>query len=172
MKQLPIAARIYVASVILVSIVLLAVSLPQATFQQPFLFIALLGLSVAAGGLKVYLPLTTSGSTLSVSYAVDFASLLLLGPHNTMLVAAGSAISQCHLNSKEHNPFYRTLFSVASLVVTVQATGLAFHLLGGSSDLSLSAIARPLVGAATVYFLLNTGLVASAIALSTRTPIL
>ena len=30
------------------------------------------------------------------------------------------------------------------------------------------ALARPLVGAATVYFLLNTGLVATAIALSTR----
>ena len=33
----------------------------------------------------------------------------------------------------------------------------------------LTALARPLVGAATVYFLLNTGLVATAIALSTRT---
>ena len=41
---------------------------------------------------------------MSVSYAVDFASLLLLGPHETMLVAAGSAFSQCHLNSKEQQP--------------------------------------------------------------------
>src|SRR3954454_25114999 len=132
MKQLPIAARIYVASVILVSIVLLAVSLPQATFQQPFLFIALLGLSVAAGGLKVHLPLTTSGSTMSVSYAVDFASLLLLGPHETMLGAAGSAFSQCHLYSKERHHLHRTLFALASLGITVQASGYAFHLLGGS----------------------------------------
>ena len=120
--------------------------------------------------LKVYLPLTTSGSTMSVSYAVDFASLLLLGPHETMLVAAGSAFSQCHLNSKERNPLYRTLFSMASLVITVQGAGLAFHLLGGGAHtpMSLTALARPLVGAATVYFLLNTGLIATAIALSTR----
>ena len=34
-------------------------------------------------------------STMSVSYAVDFASLLLLGPNETMLVAAASAFSQC-----------------------------------------------------------------------------
>ena len=109
---------------------------------------------------------------MSVSYAVDFASLLLLGPHETMLVAAGSAFSQCHLNSKERNPLYRTLFSMASLVITVQAAGLAFHLLGGTaSAMPIAALARPLVGAATVYFLLNTGLVATAIALSTRTPI-
>ena len=37
---------------------------------------------------------------MSVSYAVDFASLLLLGPHETMLVAAASAFSQCHLNTR------------------------------------------------------------------------
>jgi diguanylate cyclase (GGDEF)-like protein/putative nucleotidyltransferase with HDIG domain len=90
-----------------------------------------------------------------------------------MLVAAGSALSQCHLNSKERNPIYRTLFSVASLVITVQASGLAFHLLGGgASSMAFTAIARPLVGAATTYFLLNTGLVATAIALSTGTPII
>ena len=69
---------------------------------------------------------------MSVSYAVDFASLLLLGPHETMLVAAGSAFSQCHLNSKERNPLHRTLFSIASLVITVQGAGLAFQLLGGA----------------------------------------
>src|SRR3954467_11349763 len=163
MKQLPIAARIYVASVILVSIVLLAVSLPQANFQQPFLFIALLVLSSATAALKVHLPLTTSGSTMSVSYAVDFASLLLLGPHETMLVAAGSAFSQCNLNRKERNAVHRTLFSVASLVITVQASGLAYRLLGGSgAAMPISDLARPLVGAATVYFILNTGLVATA----------
>src|SRR5438045_3704036 len=134
MKQLPIAARIYVASVILVSIVLLAVSLPQANFQQPFLFIALLVLSSATAALKVHLPLTTSGSTMSVSYAVDFASLLLLGPHETMLVAAGSAFSQCNLNRKERNPFYRTLFSMASLVVTVQGAGAAYTALADPSS--------------------------------------
>ena len=66
---------------------------------------------------------------MSVSYAVDFASLLLLGPHETMLVAAASAFSQCHLNTKERNPVHRTLFSMASLVITVQGAGLAFHLL-------------------------------------------
>jgi diguanylate cyclase (GGDEF)-like protein/putative nucleotidyltransferase with HDIG domain len=173
MNQLPRAAHHYVAAVIAIGVTLFAVCLPMATFDQPVLFVALLVLSSMSASLKVYLPLTTSGSTMSVSYAVDFASLLLLGPHITMLVAAGSAFSQCHLNSKERNPIYRTLFSVASLVITVQGTGLAFHVLGGDAHthMTLSAMARPLVAAATVYFLLNTGLVATAIALSTRTPV-
>ncbi len=106
---------------------------------------------------------------MSVSYAVDFAALLLLGPHETMLVAAGSALSQCSVNTKERNPWHRTLFSVASLIITVQGAGLAFRLLGGTqSAMPLAALARPLVGAATAYFMLNTCLVAAAIALSTR----
>src|SRR4029077_14867596 len=120
--------------VIAVGLILLVVCLPRATFDQPVLFVALFVLSSMTAALKVYLPLTTSGSTMSVSYAVDFASLLLLGPHNTMLVAAGTAVSQCNLNSKERNPLYRTLFSVSSLVITVQAAGLAFHFLGGTQS--------------------------------------
>ena len=134
MSELPRPARFYVAAVIALGVTLLVVHLPHAMFAQPVLFLALLLLSSMTASLKVSLPLTTSGSTMSVSYAVDFASLLLLGAHETMLVAAGSAFSQCHLNSKERNPLYRTLFSVASLVITVQASGLAFHLLGGTQS--------------------------------------
>ncbi len=142
--------------------------LPLARFDQPFLFLALLVLSSAAAALKVQLPLMTSSSTMSVSYAVDFASLLLIGPHGTMLVAAGSAFSQCHLNTRTRTPVHRTLFSMAALVLAVEGAGLAIHLLGAGPAAGIVAMARPLVGAATAYFLINTGLVATAIALSTE----
>ncbi|HEX4346999.1 MAG TPA: diguanylate cyclase [Vicinamibacterales bacterium] len=169
MKALPRPARIYVGLVIAAGATLLAAGLPYAHFDRPLLFLALLALSSATAALKVTLPLTTSGSTMSVSYAVDFASLLLIGPHETMLVAAGSAFSQCQWNRKERNPLYRTLFSMASLIVTVQGAGAVYTWLGEEAAADpLTAIARPLLGAATVYFLLNTGLVATAIALSTK----
>src|SRR5438094_4069957 len=146
MRGLPSTARLYVAAVILAGVALFAVCLPHAQFQQPLLFVALLALSSASTALKVHLPLTAGKSTMSISYAVDFASLLLLGPHETMLVTAGSALSQCHLNRQAQNPLHRTLFSVASLVLTVQAAGLAFHLLGGTgASLSFVTLARPLV---------------------------
>ena len=45
-----------------------------------------------------------SGSTMSVSYAVDFASLLLLGADQTMLVAAASAWSQCTFRTQSKSP--------------------------------------------------------------------
>jgi hypothetical protein len=144
MKELPVAARVYVTAVIAVGLALFLVCLPQVHFDQPFLFAGLFILSLLSTALKVLLPLTAGGSTMSVSYAVDFAGLLLLGPHDTMLIVAAGALSQCSLNSKERNPLYRTLFSVAALVITVQAAGLAARLLGGtSSSMSLLALARP-----------------------------
>src|SRR5262245_739432 len=170
MRKLPPAARLYVVSVILAGAGLLLYGLPRAPFDQPLLLIGLTVLATATATLKVTLPLTTNRSTMSVSYAVDFASLLLLGPNENMIVAAARAFAQCNLNRKERNPLYRTFFSMAALIVTVQGAGLAHDWALDASD-PWTALARPLVAAATAYFLLNTGLVATAIALSQREPL-
>jgi diguanylate cyclase (GGDEF)-like protein/putative nucleotidyltransferase with HDIG domain len=175
MNSLPVAGRVYVASVIVTGAMVMAICLPLADYtRQPVLFAALVILGSAFASLKVTLPITTSGSSMSVSYAVDFAALLLLGPHEAMIVAVASAFCQCHVNvsSKEKTPIYRTVFSMAALVLTVQGSGLALSLLtdpGAAGNVAL--IARPLVGAATVYFFLNTGFIATAIALTTGEPI-
>jgi diguanylate cyclase (GGDEF)-like protein/putative nucleotidyltransferase with HDIG domain len=169
MNQLPLAGRVYIGSVIAAGAIVMALSLPLADFtHEPVLFATLVVLASAAASLKVTLPLTTGGSTMSVSYAVDFAALLLLGPHQAMIVAVASVFCQCHVNSKEHNPAYRTLLSMAALVLTVQGAGLTLAwLTEPGAPASILTIVRPLVGAATVYFLLNTGFIAAAIALST-----
>ena len=168
MSRLPFSARLFVVATIGIGSFLLARCVLRSSFSQPIVFLALLLLSSATAALKVHLPLTTGGSTMSVSYAVDFAALLLIGPDETTLVAAASAFSQCSMNSKDRNPLYRTLFSMASLVITVYVTGLAFRLSGGQvgGTMPFVLLARPLVAAATVYFVLNTGFVAGAIALS------
>jgi diguanylate cyclase (GGDEF)-like protein/putative nucleotidyltransferase with HDIG domain len=170
MRSLRLPARLFVIGIIGAGAICCTAGLPHARFAQPWLFAGLLLLSSATAALKVHLPLTTSDSTMSVSYAVDFASLLLLGPNETMVVAAVSAFSQCYLNSKQRTPMYRTLFSMASLVITVQSAGFVFQVLGGrpGAQPALVPLARPLVGAATTYFLLNTGFIATAIALSSR----
>jgi len=169
MTQLPLAARAYVASVIVAGAIVMAICLPLAHFShQPILFAALVLLGSGAAALKVTLPLSTGGSTMSVSYAVDFAALLLLGPHEAMIVAVASTFCQCHVNNKERNPAYRTLFSMAALVLTIEAAGLAVSwLTDPGASAGVSTAARPLVAAATIYFLLNTGFIATAIALST-----
>jgi diguanylate cyclase (GGDEF)-like protein/putative nucleotidyltransferase with HDIG domain len=172
-RALPLAARLYVSSIIGFGGLLLFVFFPLKTFDSPSLFLVLLALSSITSVFKVNLPLARSGSTMSVSYAVDFASLLLLGAHETMIVAAASAYSQCTFRIKEPNPKHRTLFSMACLVLTVQAAGAIYIFLGGTpGHFQGGKIAQPLVGAATTYFVVNTLTIATAIALSTRQPII
>ena len=171
MRSLPLPARLFIGATIAIG-ALLVVSLgPRSTFTSPALFAGLLVVSAVTSALKVSLPIARSGSTMSVSYAVDFAALLLLGPNETMLVAVTSAWSQCTFRMKNKNPVYQTLFSMACLAITVQASGFAFQSNGGipgqlASD--LGGIGRPLVAAATTYFLFNTSLIAVAVSLSTR----
>src|SRR5688572_12514494 len=107
MSSLPVAARVYVGAVILVGAALLATLAPNAAFDRPMLCTILLLLSAMTSAFKVALPLDKSGATMSVSYAVDFASLLLLGPHDTTLVAVASAWSKCTFKMKTRNPPYR-----------------------------------------------------------------
>ena len=173
MKSLPLLARLYVGTVIALGAGLLVYFFPVETLASPWLFLLLLALSSITSVFKVNLPIARSGSTMSVSYAVDFASLLLLGPNETMVVAAASAYSQCTFRIQERNPIHRTLFSMACLVLTVQAAGHVYILLDGvPGAFHWDRIAQPLVGAATTYFVVNTLAIASAIALSTRQSVL
>jgi len=168
--EMPRPALAFVVTVSMAGAWLLGSSL-GTPIHDPILFVALLFLSSFASVFKVTLPLTASvGSTMSVSYAVDLASLMLLGADATMLVAAISAWSQCTFRVKTKSPWHRILFSMASLVLTVKATGVAYTWLGGPPPglaFSLLTIPRPLVGAAITYFVLNTAFVATAIGLST-----
>jgi len=171
MKQLPLAARVYVGAVVVAGAAAMLAFAPH-TIAHPALFIGLLLCSSLASALKVNLPLAGgSGSTMSVSYAVDFASLLLLGANETMLVAATSAWAQCTFRVKnDTRSVHRVLFSMASLVLTVKIAGLTYSLFGGAAageSLLLTTLPKPLVGAATAYFIVNTLLVATAIALTT-----
>src|SRR5262249_35413924 len=145
--------------------VVLVMFLPRE-ITNPVLFAILLGCSSLASALKVRLPLATSGATMSVSYAGDFAALLLLRAREAVIVAAVSAWAQCTIRTTTKTAPFRTLFSMASLVLTVKSAGWVYALLGGAtaaSDFSLLTIPKPLVGAATAYFVCNTLFIATAI---------
>ena len=73
---------------------------------------------------------------MSLSSAVEFLALLLLGPHETIIVAAVSVFCQCNLNTRDRTPAYRTLFSMASIAITVEGAGLtlAGPRLAGAGD--------------------------------------
>ena len=167
-QVLPPMAQLYVAAVLGSGAAVLLALFPT-DFSEPWLLVglALAACLTASWKVNLLIPLG-SGSTLSVSCAAKLATLLLLGPSHSVLIAAAAAITQCTYKVRQRYPLYRTAWSAAAEALTMGATGLAFLWLGGTvGNLEIQALARPLVGAIVTYFLVNTGLVAAAIALST-----
>jgi signal transduction histidine kinase/ActR/RegA family two-component response regulator len=165
------AVRAYVATVVVAGAALFVVQFPRE-LPRPALFVGLLLLSCLTSIWKVNLPIPlASSSTLSVSYAANLMSLLLLGTRQATLIAVIGSWTQCTVNIKRPYPWYRTAFSAAGEAITMFATGLVFQQLSGHTGaFDLAALPRPIVGAILTYFVVNTGLVAGAIALTTGRP--
>jgi PAS domain S-box-containing protein len=170
LRDLPPRARWYIVGVIVLGAATFGALVSRATFTPilPLLFFVLL--SSLTSAFKVHFPIA-SGSNMSVSYVVDIASLILRGPHATMIVGAASGWSQSTFNQGKANPnpAYRTLFNMAILVLTAQASGQVYRRLGGTpSTTDIASTVVPLTGMAFTYFFFNTVPIAIAIAVSTR----
>ena len=174
---LPPKARAYVAAVVVAGAGSLIVAATALEFDHPVLFAVLLALAVVTSTAKIELPLGRSQSNLSLSHAVNFWALFALGPAETVCIAAMSAWAQCTLGAAGRNPVHRIVFSILSLTLTVGVAGLPLSLVidsggsGGPGTPGIAALVRAAAVVAPLYFFVNTGLVALAIALSTRQPV-
>src|SRR5262245_41073601 len=142
--RLPVVARFYVCLVLATGSAVVATSLPSVQFPRPVLFAALLALSVLSSDLKVDLPLGAGTSCISLSDAVNFTAVLLLGTAPATLIAMVSSWAQCTFRMNERNPGYKTLFSMASLALSVAAAGATYTSLGGTLGGSPRASLQPL----------------------------
>ena len=160
-------ARLYVLVVSAAGAGATVAWLPRS-IESPWLFATLLLTSCLTSLWKLNLPIPlASSSTLSVSYAADLTALLLLGPQQALLIALAGVWTQCTVNVKRAYPWYRTMFSLAAEALTIVATGLVYQALGGPlQPVDFAGLARPLVGAISTYFLVNTVLIAAAISLT------
>ena len=109
---------------------------PRADVSSVTSLLLLTFLSSLTSAFKVQFPIA-SGSTMSVSYVVDIAALILLGPHAAMVVGAIGAWVQSTFNAGKGNPQYRTLFNISVIVVTIEASGHVFQALGGSASVTV-----------------------------------
>jgi signal transduction histidine kinase/CheY-like chemotaxis protein len=171
-RLLPAFGRMYVGLVITAGMATVVALMSRAMplpFPHPWMFLALVAWTCVASLWKVALPVgRTTGSTLSVSYAANLMTLLLLGPGQAVLSAVAGAWTQCWFRTSERAPLHRTLFSMAVAAITMAATGAVYQLMGGAlAPTDALEIARPLVGAIAVYFIVNTGLVAGAVGIAT-----
>lgn len=89
---LPAPAQLYVTAVMGSGAAVLLALLPT-DFQQPWLFVGLILAACLTASWKVNLLIPLgSGSTLSVSCAAKLATLLLLGPEYSVIVAAAATL--------------------------------------------------------------------------------
>jgi len=166
-----IVARIFIAGTIVLGIAAVMLQPPGSAYTHPLIFLGLLTASAIASLIRVDLPHAHHGATLSSSFAFEFAALLLIGPHATMVIAAVSAWVQCSVGRREKNPLHRTAFSMAALTVTSLVAGLVYREMGGtlaSMAPGLVGLEKAIAASATTYFLINTLLVTSAVGLETN----
>ena len=153
---------LYIGGVTAAGLVLLVDHFPRS-FSNLILTLALLGASLLLSNFKLRLPLWRGVSTMSMACAADLLALMTLGADVAMLTSSAGVLLQCTLRVRRSQPLYRAAFSIASVAITVQAAGLVWRALGG--DLAGTTLV-PLAATTATYFLLNTGLVATAIGLS------
>jgi diguanylate cyclase (GGDEF)-like protein/putative nucleotidyltransferase with HDIG domain len=173
-RQQPLAMRVYVCAVIAAGFAALLVQPPGGAYARPWVFITLLAAAAVAAVFTVDLPLSHHGATMSLSFAFEFSTLLILGPHATIVVAATGAWVQSVTPAGQRNPLHRTAFSMAAVAVTVLAAGAVYRLLGGQSvntTLGMTGQETPAVAAATTYFVCNTLLIAAGVSLESRQPL-
>ena len=163
-RSSPLASRLYIAAVIAGGAAVLIAALEQGT-SQPLALAALLAVSLLASLAKVEIAVLGSGATLTACHITDLLALLICGADAAVLVSAWSAWTQCTFRSKTRNPLHQTLFSVGALAISMGAAAFVYVLLGGPANGSSLAV-KPFAAAATVFFLLNSGLVAGAVALT------
>ena len=115
---LPARLRWLTAATVVAAAVRLAFGTTPAVSMHTFgWFAGLLLVSSVSATFKVRLPLTGGGSTMSLSYAVDFIALLLVGPDLACVAAALSTWSQTTFRVRRRNPPHQVPVSYTHLTL-------------------------------------------------------
>lgn len=183
--DLPPRARIFVGLVTAIGAAVLAACVLRFAVPRPSLFILMAALAPLTSTVKLRLPLRRDVSTLSVSNALTFAALLLLGAPSGVTIGVMSAWSQCTFRMRSRNPLHRTLFSMATVGISAWTAAHAIDWVMNAAALTAaspspplllaagtaSALLRAVLVSALLYFIVNSMLVATAVALTGNQPI-
>ena len=114
---------------------------------------------------------TEDWATMPLSFVIDFASLLLLGPHATMLVVGAGAVTKGFSDSHSQ-PLRRMFSSAATLMVATQAAGLAHRALGGTlGQFTWPQQGLPIAAAVLAYCLVKSALAEIVVPFFTTQPV-
>ncbi|HHY80894.1 MAG TPA: HD-GYP domain-containing protein [Thermoanaerobacter sp.] len=156
--------KIYISIIITLGLFFIIYSMLNVPINRIVDIILFGFFAILAESMPIYV---TKEITVSVAFAVDLMALLIFGPYEGALIAGiGTAfqISKYADGRVRHIfnfPYYKTLFNIAQIALSVGIAGLIYEYTGGIPanyiypQHLLSAIL-----AAIVYYLLNTSIVA------------
>src|SRR5437867_3239367 len=99
--------------------------------HQTLAFSSLILAAILTSALAMQQSASKDWATMPPSFVIDFLSLLLLGPHATMLVVAAETVTEGLTDSQRSHPIRRTLLNAATVMAAMQAAGSAYRVLGG-----------------------------------------
>jgi putative nucleotidyltransferase with HDIG domain len=168
--QLPPRARAFVAIIIGAGALILATSVyALVTGPSHANWLVLTALAAVTGSFMIKLPRIET--RFSLSDALVFTSVLLVGPACGVIVAATDALAaSLRFNRRDRLFISRTLFNATAAAVSIWVPALAFAALGGAatSQPDLRSTVIPLAVLIVGYSLLNTGAIATVLALTAR----
>ncbi|MDP2211199.1 MAG: HD-GYP domain-containing protein [Candidatus Aquicultor sp.] len=164
MKDITSKARIFFYSVYAAAFVVLLASLitkPSLSWADVAFFALFI---FVADSFTISLP---KNASISVSFAVIFAAALLFGPQAVVIASLITVINISDLKRKI--AWYKMVFSACNYVISAYAAGYVYILTGGSiggiTVADFPYIIVPVVFASTVFFAINTGLIAFGVGL-------
>jgi putative nucleotidyltransferase with HDIG domain len=146
--------------------------------QQPLSkdWLALAALTLLTGAFTIKIP--SIPVRLSVSETFVFASVLLFGTcAGTLIVALEILIVIIAGTGRRATDPLRILFNVSAAALSIWIASHVFYLTAGipplhSHEAALHSLILPLALMSTVYFVMNSGMVAAAVAIQNRQPII
>ncbi|MGD9715225.1 MAG: HD-GYP domain-containing protein, partial [Thermomicrobiales bacterium] len=166
------SGRIYVWTVILVGLAVLAKSLHElATTGVGQQWFVLAALTLISGSATVKLPSVPASISISETFVV--AAVLLYGPAAGTVIVALDGLIISYWIAKRRREVYRALFNMSAPAVSAWVAAHLFFFLSGIEPLvlapaSLDRVLPSLVVFAATYFGLNSWLIAFAVSLEER----
>jgi diguanylate cyclase (GGDEF)-like protein/PAS domain S-box-containing protein len=112
------------------------------------------------------------GAATLPAFIIDFASLLLLGPGATMIVATAGTVTQGLTDPDRSQPSRRMLVNATTVMLAIQAAGLVYRTLGGTlGHLAWPWQGAPIAAAVVAYCVVTSGLTEIVVPFVTKHPV-
>lgn len=168
--------KIFMSIIITLGLLVIAYTILNIDYNKIFETIALGILAAATESLPVYI---NKDIAVSVGYAIDLMAVIILGFPNAIIVAILGMILQIAVDENKNirtifnRPYYKTLFNISQISISVFIASLTYKYLGGVSGAFVYPryIFQATI-AAIVYYFLNNILVTILVSMLLNKPFL